>query len=165
MQTPIPDEEIRKGELSAETKRKLAEGRITPLDVEVAQILHRINERYNLSAASFYRALDLGNAVLILTKGEVGVLIGKQGRTVAELSSALGRKVRIAELAPDPKKTVSDMIMPAKLLGINKMFHQGKEVTKVRIAKRDLAHLPISLPSLERALRSLLDSEVQLAFE
>jgi transcription antitermination factor NusA-like protein len=165
MQTPIPEEEIRAGELSAGTKKKLAEGMITPLDVEVAQILYKINERYNISNASFYRALDLGRTVLILTKGEAGVLIGKQGKTVSELSSAIGRKVRIAEVRGDMRKTVSDIIMPAQLLGINKVFHEGREVTKVRIGKRELAQLPLDLASLEKALRSLLESEVQIVFE
>jgi transcription antitermination factor NusA-like protein len=165
MDTPIPDEEIRNGELSGQTKLKLAEGRITQLDVEVAQILHKINERYNISNASFYKALDLGKTVLILTRGKAGVLIGKDGKTVAELSSALGRKVRIAEASGDLKKTVSDVITPATLLGINQAFHEGREITKIRIAKHELANLPIDIPSLEKALRALMEKEVQLIFE
>ncbi len=165
MQTPVPDDEIRSGELSAETKRKLSDGRITQLDVDVAQILCKINERYNISNASFFRALDLGRTILVLTKGEAGVLIGKQGRTVAELSSALGKKVRIAEMQGDIKKTLSDVIMPAKLLGVNMVFHDGREVAKVRIAKHDMASLPIDVGSLEKALKALMEKEVQLAFE
>ena len=63
------------------------------------------------------------------------------------------------------KKSVADVIMPTKLLGINTVFHEGKEVTKVRIAKSEVVHLPIDIPTLEKALRSLIGHEVQLVFE
>lgn len=165
MKTPIPNDEVKAGALSEGTKKLMAEGKITSLDFEVAQILYKINERYNISNAEFYKALDLGGAVLILTKGEAGLLIGKQGKIVSELSSALGKKVRIAEIKGDVKKSVSDVIMPARLLGINQVFHEGREVTKVRISKADLVHLPIDLPTLEKALKSLMEQEVQLVLE
>jgi transcription antitermination factor NusA-like protein len=165
MKTPIPEEDIRAGELSSESRRRLAEGRITELDFEVAQILYKINERYNISNAQFYKALDLGRAVLILTNGDAGLLIGKQGKIVAELSAALGKKVRIAEIKGDVKKSVADVIMPAQLLGINQVFHDGKQVTKVRISKAGMVHLPIDIPTLEKALRSLMEEDVQLVFE
>jgi len=165
MKTPIPEEEIRAGTLSEETRRKMAEGRVSELDLEVAKILYKINERYNISSAEFFKALDLGKAVLILTKGEAGPLIGKDGKIVAAISNALGKKVRIVEVKGDVKKSVADVIMPARLLGINQVFRDGKEITKVRIAKAGLAHLPIDIPTLEKALRCLMEKEVQLALE
>ena len=165
MKTPVCDADVRSGQLCAECKKKLEEGKITELDFEVAKILCGINERYNITGASFHKALDLGRVVLILTQGEVGLLIGREGKIVGEISSALGKKVRIAEEQGDVKKTIADIIMPARLLGINKVFHNGKEMTKVRLLKHDLVHLPIDLTTLERALQSLLECEVQLVIE
>lgn len=156
---------MKAGELCETCRKSLAAGKITQLDFEVAQILQRINERYNISNASFYKALDLGKVVLILTRGEVGLLIGKQGKVVSELSAALGKKVRIAQMSGDIKKTISDIITPAQLLGINHSFHEGKEVCKVRVAKADLAHLPIDINTLETVLKSLVEGEVKLEFE
>lgn len=165
MKTPICDADLRSGELCPDCRSKLASGKITQLDVDVALILFRINERYNITNASFVKAVDLGRVVLILTQGEVGLLIGKQGKIVAELSEALGKKVRIAEMQGDVKKTIADIITPARLLGINKVFHNGREVMKVRLSKADLPHLPLDLPSLERVLHSLLEDEVKISFE
>ncbi len=165
MKTPVPDDDLRRGELSDATRRMIFEGKLSELDWEIAQILRRINERYNISNASFFKALDLGRAVLVLTRGEAGLLIGKDGKIVSELSSALGRKVRIVEVSGDVKKSVADVIMPTRLLGINQIFHEGREITKVRIARSEVASLPIDIPTLERALRSLIGHEVQLVFE
>ncbi len=165
MKTPVCDSDIQNGELCPSCRKKLAQGKITKLDFEVAQILCKINERYNISNASFYKALDLGRVVLILTKGEVGLLIGKQGKIVSELSSALGKKVRIAKMKGDTKSSIADIIMPVKLLGINKVFSEGQEVLKVRMDKRDLQHLPMDVDSLEKVLKSLLEEQIKLSFE
>lgn len=165
MKTPVCDSDVRSGQLCEGCKSKLAAGKITELDFEVAQILYKINERYNITGATFYKALDLGRVVLILTDGEVGLLIGKQGKIVSELSSALGKKVRIAEAQGDLKKTIADIITPARLLGINNVFHEGKEITKVRLSRHDLAHLPFDIPTLEKVLTHLLEDTVKVVFE
>lgn len=165
MKTPIPEADIRAGHPGEETLRRISEGKITQLDFDVAQILYKINERYNITNASFYKALDLGRAVLVLTKGEAGLLIGKDGKIVSELSSALGRKVRIAQVSGDARKSVADVIMPARLLGINTVFHEGNEITKVRIARADVPQIPIDAQTLEKALRALLECDVKLEFE
>lgn len=165
MKTPVCDADVRSGQLCAECRGKLEAGKITELDFEVARILCGINERYNITGASFHKALDLGRVVLILTQGEVGLLIGREGKIVGEISSALGKKVRIAEEQGDVKKTIADIIMPARLLGINRVFHEGREVTKVRLSRHDLAHLPIDITTLEKVLRHLLEDEVKVVFE
>jgi transcription antitermination factor NusA-like protein len=165
MNTPVCDSDLKSGELCPSCRKKLGEGKISQLDFDIARILFKINDRYNISNASFYKALDLGRVVLVLTHGEVGLLIGKHGKVVSEISSALGKKVRIAEASGDVKKTVADIIMPARLLGINKVFHNGQEVTKVRIAQSDVALLPLDQKSLDTVLRSLLEDSVVVTFE
>jgi transcription antitermination factor NusA-like protein len=165
MKTPVCDSDLKSGELCPQCEKRVAEGKITKLDFDVALILYKINDRYNISNASFYKAIDLGRVVLILTRGEVGLLIGKQGKIVSEISSSLGRKVRIAEASGDVKKTISDIITPARLLGINHAFHEGKEITKVRIAREDMGELPLSIEALEKVLRSLVEDDVKLSFE
>ncbi|MEM4633663.1 MAG: hypothetical protein QW275_00745 [Candidatus Anstonellaceae archaeon] len=165
MKTPIPEEDIRSGQMGKETKKLIEEGKISELDFEVAQILYKINERYNISAASFYKALDIGSAVLILTKGEAGVLIGKDGKIVSEISSSLGKKVRIVETKGDLKKTIADIIIPAKLIGINRVYSSGTEIVKIRMPKHDLPKLPMDLPALEKALRALVGHEIKLELE
>lgn len=165
MKTPVCDSDLRSGELCPGCRKKIKDGKMTQLDFDVAQILFKINERYNITNASFFKAIDLGRVVLILTKGEVGLLIGKEGKIVAEISHSLGKKVRIAEAQGDVKKTISDIIMPARLLGINRVFHEGKEVLRVRLSKEDVHVLPLDLQSLEQVLRSLLEEDVQVSFE
>lgn len=165
MKTPICEEDIREGRLCARCEGKMEKGELGRLDFEVARILHRINQRKNITAASFTRCIDLGRMVVILTEGEPGVLIGRNGTVVSELSHALGKRVRIAQSSTDAKKTVEDLLAPARVLGINTAYQQGAEKTKVRIAKESIHSLPADVETLGKAIKTVLRQDVAIVFE
>jgi transcription antitermination factor NusA-like protein len=165
MKTPICDLCARTSALCSGCEEKLKGGKISDMDVTVSRLLHKLGETYNLSAADFYKAIDLERVVLILTHGDVGILIGREGKVVAEISNAVGKKVRIAEVSGDMRKTVSDIVMPARVLGINKIYRDGKEAYKVRFAKSELKQLPMDMGTLEKAMKQLFEADVVVAFE
>jgi transcription antitermination factor NusA-like protein len=165
METPICGICAKSEELCSGCRAKLRTGEITELDVQVSELLYKINEEHNLSLASFTRAIDLGKVVLILTKGEVGILIGRQGKVVSQLSSALGKRVRIAQHSGDVKKTIGDIITPAKLLGVNTIYSASGQHYRIRVLKSDQRVLPIDIPSLEKVLNSIMGAQVQISFE
>ncbi|MFH0817239.1 MAG: hypothetical protein V1909_01260 [Candidatus Micrarchaeota archaeon] len=144
---------------------KLREGRISQTDVDASNALVDMRERFKLETAGFTKAVDLGRAVLIFTQGDVGVLIGREGKVVSELSHRLGKKVRIAEHSGDVKKTISDVVMPARLMGINTVYSGGSKVFKVRLLRSEMRDLPVDIDTLEKALKSILESKVMIQFE
>ena len=166
MKLPICELCASSGALCSGCSAKLADGRLTELDVKVSTMLHKLRDRYDLAEADFTKAIDLGRVVLVLTKGDVGKLIGKEGRVVAEISQAVGKKVRIAEVSGDIRKTISDIIMPAQLLGINEVYSASSEKSyRVRLPSHEMRNIPIDLVSLEKALESLLEADVKIIFE
>mgnify|MGYP000356630152 CR=1 FL=1 len=166
MKVPICELCASSGTLCADCSSKLADGRFTELDVKISSLLHELRRSHELENAEFTKAIDLGRVVLILTKGDVGVLIGKEGKVVAEISKKVGKKVRIAELTADVKKTISDIIMPAQLLGINEVYGaDGAKSYKVRLPSSEMRRMPIDLNSLEKALQAVLESDVKIVFD
>ncbi len=165
MKTPICDLCLKTGLLCPGCQKRLSEGTLSKLDVDVAQMLYKINDTHNISEASFVRALDLGRVVLIITEGDVGILIGRGGSVVGQISSALGKKVRIVEYSGDIRKSITDIIMPARLLGINTVWKAGREIFKVRISRSDAFALPVDSGSLEGVIKSWTGKEVAIAFE
>ncbi len=165
MKTPICDSCAWSEELCPDCRHNLASGRISPLDVEVSQILHKINEKHNISAASFCKAVSLGEAVFVFTEGEVGLLIGREGKVVSALSSALGRRVRIVQKSPDVKKAIADLIAPARLLGINSVWTAGKEIVRLRIAKEEKDRIALKEETLAEIAGSFIGKPVQIAYE
>ncbi len=144
---------------------KISEGALSQLDFEVAQILYKINETHNISEASFSRVLDLGKIALILTEGEVGLLIGRGGTVVGQISSSLNKKVRIVQQTGDVKKAISDIITPARLLGVNTVWHGGEEVVKVRLPKDDMRLLPVDAQTLENVICKWMGKKASIGFE
>lgn len=168
MKTPLCDACRREGSVAAicpDCRSRIARGEITALDAEVSQILFRINETHNISAARFSRALDMGRVVLLLTDGEAGLLIGREGRVVSAISSALGRKVRIVESTGDVRKSISDILTPARLLGINSAWVAGRERLRVRISKSDERTLPVDADTVRKVIGGWMGKEVELLFE
>ncbi|VVC04619.1 NusA-like KH domain protein [Candidatus Burarchaeum australiense] len=165
MKLPICELCASSGTLCSGCSAKLADGRLTALDVKISNLLYGMKDKYNLGDADFTKAIDLGRVVLVLTKGDVGKLIGREGKVVAEISQEVGKKVRIAEMSPDVRKTIADIIMPAKLLGINEVFAMTGKLYKVRLPSSELSQIPMDLGSLGNALSSLLDAKVNIVFE
>ncbi|NYZ79148.1 KH domain-containing protein [Candidatus Micrarchaeota archaeon] len=144
---------------------KLKKGKISEMDVKISRLLYKLKDKYNLQNAGFTKAIDLGRVVLVLTNKDVGLLIGREGKVVAEISQAVGKKVRIAEMSGDIKKTIADIVAPAKILGINKIYRKEGNLYKVRFSRREIKQLPVDINTLEKALKSLLGSEVMIVFE
>ncbi|MEM3030453.1 MAG: hypothetical protein QXH27_01845 [Candidatus Micrarchaeia archaeon] len=144
---------------------RLAEGRLTQLDVDASRLLHRLAADHPLENIELKRALDLGKVVLLLVRGDVGALIGREGRVVNEISKGLGKKVRIAEDAGDLKKMLADIVSPARVLGINQVFKREGTAFRIRIPKADIPSLPVPLSVLEKALASLFSAPAEIFFE
>lgn len=165
MKTPFCDSCVKSAAPCGGCQKRIRAGELAQLDFEVAQILYKINEKHNISEASFVRALDLGRVVLIMTEGEVGLLIGRGGVVVSQISSALNKKVRIVQSSADVRKSISDIILPARLLGINTMWHGGQEVVKVRLSSHDFHQLPIEKDTLEKVIGGWMGKPATIEFE
>ncbi len=145
---------------------KLRNGEITELDVRISRLLLEIHKVHNITTASFEHAYDFGDTVVIFTKGDVGVLIGRKGAVVSRLSKELKKKVRIAQLRSDSHKTIEDLVAPARLLGINIVYTKDGEYHKIRIDRRTAHKLPVSIPTLERVAALLLKTKnIKITFE
>lgn len=165
MKIPICEICAKSTALCSGCEEKLKAGRLSELDVKISRLLEKLAETHNMQGADFYKAVDLDKLVLVLTKGDVGVLIGKEGRVVSEISNAVGKKVRIAEVSGDMRKTVSDVLVPVRVLGINTIFGDGKQKYRVRLPRNEMRQLPADVKTLEKALGQLFDAEVMIAFE
>ena len=135
------------------------------LDIEVSRILYKINEQHNITMAQFSHAADLGEVVLVFTPGEAGLLIGRGGKVVSALSSALGKRVRIVTESGDARKSLEDLITPAKVLGINEVWSDGKEKMRVRLAKEDEPYLKVKPAHLEELVSRWMGKPIEVVFE
>jgi len=165
MRTPICELCANTGTLCSGCQSKLADGSITELDVQVAQLLAKYREKYALQKVEFERTLDLGRMIVILTSSEVSHLVGKGGKIAQSLSKELGKHVRVVRSTADARTLLEQVLLPVKPIGVNTVFTPKGKQLKVRVSRKDIVRLPTDLESLNNALRSILGENTVLVFE
>ncbi len=104
--------------------------------------------------------------VVLVKKGEGGVIIGRHGKVAKHLEKMLGKKIRVLEVPYNYYDAALSILKPARILGINLLFQlKGKERYKVRLQKWGAVKLPSDISSLEKLLTRFMGKEVVLYFE
>src|SRR3989344_1036658 len=128
MKLPICLDDAKNGVLCDSCKARHDSSEITPLDVTVSGVLAELDSKFSLENASVTRAFHTQKAVVLVTDGNVGVLVGKNGRIVRALSERLGKLVRVVQVTDDVKKSIVDLIGPKNIKSINKVYKaEGRE--------------------------------------
>jgi transcription antitermination factor NusA-like protein len=166
MRTPICRPCAIGNSLCPACQAKLSSGEISELDIEVSRIIYKVNEFYNLSLASFTHAIDVGEQVIIFTDGEPGVLIGRGGRVISAISSALGKRARVVSQSPDARRMLEDLIFPAKIIGINESYSaSGESWLLIRVKKEGLKLARMDISKLEPIVSRWMNKPIKFAFE
>ncbi|VVB68093.1 Uncharacterised protein [Candidatus Norongarragalina meridionalis] len=159
MKTPICESCLATGSLCAGCEARRSSGEITEADVAVARKLYELG-----ATAGFTRAEEKGGLVVIITK-EPSAVIGRGGRNVLALNAALGKKIKVVNENAGAHEKAAEILLPAKLLGINKVFKAGGEEYRVRVQKKDMPRLPANLHVLNELLSEMLGGKTEMKFE
>lgn len=156
------------GPLCKNCQDKLDSGEISQKDVDFVRSITRLAERYpSFEKADVIKTLHSNNiSVVVVPKGTAGNFIGRRGIFIKELSSQLGRRIKVIEETKDIKDTIENILFPARFLGINVIYDSNQaEVYKVRVSKSDMKKVS-EHKDLENIFTKLMDKgEVKLVFE
>lgn len=166
MKTLICDSDLRRENLCGECRKKLEQGKLSGLEVEVSRKLYKLNKKFFFLDLELKGVVELNDEIVVLLcTGKIGQIIGKGGRTIAELGKELGKKCRVIEKGSDRKKMVQDLAGDAvRVIGINKIFNMGNLEYAVVISKEDERNLISSRESLEKGLEKILGSKTKIEF-
>lgn len=114
----------RNGELLCQScKKKLDEGKITQLDVDVARVLNPYEA---------VKIVDAGKVLVVVKPADARAVIGKGGSGVKKLEEKLGRKVKIVEQTEDKKKLAED-VLRLRVIGVNVLYDKGEKL-RIRVS-------------------------------
>jgi transcription antitermination factor NusA-like protein len=156
------------GVLCNSCENKLEAGAITQIDIDLSNYLMELEGRFPaLKNASLYKTITFGSFLIILVgKGEIAAFIGPRGKLIKLLQDKIQKNIRIIEKVTDLKKTIEDLIVPAELLGMNKIYLPTGEVeSKARLKLGDENRLPANPEILEEVLYRLTNERIRIAFE
>ncbi|NJE06379.1 transcription elongation factor NusA [Thermococcus sp. M36] len=149
-------------------EKKLQEGVITELDVNVARLLYRL---IGDADVEFKKAVEAGDIIVIMVgEGDVPITIGKGGKNIKTLMRELGKRIRVIEAVEvkgtdDVKKLATDLLYPAGVFGVNIVYKPGGGTYyKVLVMGRDRRKLPEKAEVLESILSQIAGEEVRINF-
>lgn len=162
MSPPICDICANSGILCSACEKKLQEGRITQLEVDLSQILYKLTS----GEVSFDGAIELDNVVIIFVeKKDIGKIIGKKGVNIKKLSKKLNKQVRVVGTG-DIREAICDFIAPAKVKEINRVYQpDGAEIQRVKIDIQDQKKLRMKPEEIKKIITALTNTKVELVFE
>ncbi len=169
MLTKICSVDLKSGILCQRCEKKVKSGEFSKLDLEVARILLKMEEKYPaLQKVYFHKAIESGNTLVILVnKGDVQKILSYGGKILKEISEKTGkRKIRILASNAEPRRFLEDLFAPASILTINKIWlPDGSTETKVVIPKKDERKLPINIEALKEIAKSIQSITLRVEFE
>ena len=161
MKTPLCEACLATNSFCASCQRKLDAGEVTRTELAIAQALRS----ENLPAqAGFERAVELKDAVLVFTLTPAAV-IGRGGKTVKAIAKALGKKVKIIDDAAAPHAKISEVLLPARMLGVNTVFKAGGKEFHVRVPRSEARFLPDAPLALKTLMTAFLGAPAEIVLE
>ena len=120
-----------------------------------------------LKNMNFYKSIQAGSVLIIVVgKAEIASFIGPRGKLIKLLQEKFNSNIRIIEKVTDLKKTLEDLIVPAELLGMNKIYLPTGEIeSKARLKLGDQNRLPASTSVLEEVIYHLTNEKIRIVFE
>jgi transcription antitermination factor NusA-like protein len=157
------------GVLCNSCQTKLEEGTITQQDIDLSNYLMELeNSKFPaLKNMNFYKSIQADSVlILVVGKAEIATFIGPRGKLIKLLQDKFGKNIRIIEKVTDLKKTIEDLIVPAELLGMNKIYLPTGEIeSKARLKLGDENRLPARTSVLEDIIYQLTNEKIRIVFE
>lgn len=162
MSLPICEVCAKTGILCNVCEEKLAQEKISVLDVELSKILFELGE----GDISFSKAIETQDAIVVVApKESIGKIIGRSGANIRVISKKLGKPVRVVG-SGELKDMIYDFASPARVIGVNKVFRpDGSTIQRVRIPRKDKPKLRLGVEDMEKIISSLSEDQVEILFE
>lgn len=166
MKYPLDKICVKSGVLCPSCQRKVESGLVNEDDIEVMRSLMDIEEglKFLSRKGEYVRSIRGTDSTIIVLRGDFEV--GELQELERALSEKLDTRVKVVIETGDAKKLVEQIIAPASLLGLNKVWlPTGAEIVNVRVPKRDMRYLGRKVGDYETILSKMLGVETRIVFE
>ncbi|MEL9991948.1 MAG: transcription elongation factor NusA [Thermoproteus sp.] len=162
MKKPFCDFCIRTRVLCPKCQGLIDSGEYGWLDVDVVDALMKLERKYNLDDIEYIRAYETDAFVVVVLRGYKRLPKGAQTQLEKDLTSLLGRNVKIVEKG-SANEMIAQLVSPARLLTISTSWlPDGTSETVVKIPSRELRRLPVRPEKLQEILNRVVGSTIKI---
>lgn len=156
---------IKSGVFCSSCQRKIESGAVSDSDIQIMRALINLENKLKfLRKGEYVKSISMNGETIVLLKdgfepSEIEIL-------EKELSGILERKVKIIEYVNDIKKIIEQLIYPALLLGVNKVWlPTGEEILNIRVSARDRRYIAKNKEQYEQLIEKISGSKSRIIFE
>lgn len=166
MKTPICSICLQSDILCASCRKNIEAEKISKLGVEIIKNLYSLSKTVkSLENVNIEKVVDLDSlAVILCQKNDVANVVGKNGRITNELRKIFGKQVKVIG-KEDYKSMISNLMFPAKVDGVGKLYSNGVESLKVNLQKNQLRNFPAKKEDLLAAIAEITNMKVELSVQ
>lgn len=164
MKYPLDKICIKSGLYCPSCQRKLDSGEVASDEVEVLKALIELEDELKfLKKGEYVKSVSIGDKTIVFIKDEF--TIDERRKLEEELSQVLGKRVRVVEHTNDLKKLVEQILYPATLYGINRVWiPDGSEIINIRVSRKD-RRLIKEKEEYEKLIEKISSAKVRITFE
>lgn len=166
MQSPLC-EECLNSKVLCNACNKTVEGKnISNEEIEVLRFIYKLSKKSpSLNDVKIVKVMD-HNVLLIITGiGDAAKLVGKGGSVVKQIAKKFKKSIRILEEAPNFKDFVEDLVMPANVSGINTLYRDNEEITRIRVPEFQKGHMLLTPEDFSQVVSQFYKRKAELVFE
>jgi len=157
---------IKSGVFCPSCQRKIESSAVSEDDVRVLRALINLEEKLKFLGrkGEYVKSINLINEIIVLVKD--GFETTEITTLEKELSNYMDKKVRVIEYASDLKRLIEQIVAPASLLGINKIWlPTGEEIINIRVSRKDRKYLAKSKEQYETLIEKISGMKAKIVFE
>lgn len=166
MKSPLCIQCLESKTLCNECRRVLENKKISEGEVEVLRFIHKLSKKSpSLENIEIVKVMDHNILLIITGRGDAAKLVGKGGSVVKQIAKKFKKSIRILEQAPDFKNFIEGLVMPANVSGINTLYRDNEEITRIRIPEFQKNHMLLTPEDFSQVVSQFFKRKAELVFE
>jgi transcription antitermination factor NusA-like protein len=123
-----------------------------------------LEEKYAITGVDIVKTHDLDSFIIIVGRGKISGMIGREGRNIRLMSAEFKKKIRIIKEG-DVRQMVADLVSPAKIEGVNVLYTNEGERFKVIIPSAERRKIYMDEKALNAAVEAIFKGEVIIKYQ
>ena len=166
MKSPLCEECLKSKTLCDTCSKTMEKNNMSKEEAEVLRFVYNLSKKTpSLGDVSIVKVINHNVLLIITGRGDAAKLVGKGGSVVKQIAKKFKKSIRILEQAPEFKDFIEDLVMPANVSGINTLYRDNEEITRIRVPEFQRSHILLTPEDFSQVVSHFFKRKAELVFE
>ena len=166
MKAPLCEECLKSKNLCNTCNEVAKKNSMTKDELDVLRFIYKLSEKTpSLKEVNIVKVLNHNVLLIITGRGDAAKVVGKGGSVVKLIAKKFKKSIRILEEAPDFRNFVEDLVNPANISGINTLYRDNEEITRIRVPEFQKNHMLLTPEDFSLVVSHFFNRKAELVFD